>query len=168
MIENSGYSFSSVQVNFPEEESKKIIEWSKKNIKESDLVVNDRAKGRETEVHVTVLYGLHTTNLNTLKLILEKFKPFEIKVGKISKFKSDEYDVLKFEISDGVLRKMNKALKELDHTSNFNVYQAHCTLAYVRKGCCDHLLGKTPFDYTIKVDKVTFSPSKGKKVKVSL
>ncbi len=145
----------------------KVLSWSKKHIQEKDLYVPEG--GRDTETHVTALYGLHTTSSDDAKPIIEKFKPFDVTLGKISKFTTEKYDVIKIEVESSELRKMNAALKKLPYTSKYPKYVAHCTIAYVKPGSCDKLLGSKDFDGNkVKVDKVTFSASSGKKTSLKI
>lgn len=64
----------------------------------------DGSKGRETEMHITVKYGLHTKNPDDVADCVKSSKPIEVTLGKISKFDSDKYyDVLKIDIRSNQL-----------------------------------------------------------------
>lgn len=166
--EGNGYKYSCAMFVFPEIDSKKILSWSHKHIPE-DVLCTDGEKGWEDEIHVTILYGLHTNEADDLKDILSKFKSSTITLGEVSKFEAEDYDVLKISVDGVTLRRMNKALKELPYTSKFDSYRPHCTLAYVKKGSCDDLLGNKYFDgWKIQMDSVTFSPSEGEKATLPL
>jgi hypothetical protein len=163
------YKYSSVYIVLPSEYSQKIMDWSKKNIPDEVLVENDNANGRETESHVTVLYGLHSNCPDEAKLILQSFKSFPIEFGNISKFETDTHDVIKIEVLSNELRLLNILLKSLDHTSTFPTYNPHCTIAYVKKGSCDHLLGNFYFDdLVINVNQVIYSVKGGAKTPIDL
>lgn len=165
LIESSTHKFSCVMANLNNENL--FINWSKKNIKKEDLCVEEG--GIETEPHVTVLYGLHTNDYKEVEKLLKKVKSFEITLGKVSKFESQNYDVLKIEIKSESLFKINKLLKKLDFTSNFNTYVPHCTLSYVKKNSCDKLLRNKYFEgKKFKIKELVFSPSKGDKTKITL
>ena len=162
------YSFSSTQIDFDDNDRKKILSWSRKNIPHSKLVFNDHAEGRETNTHVTVLYGLHTITPEPVQKVVKKIKPFHIKLGKISKFEGVDYDVIKVDVVSSDLFKANKELAKLPHTSKYK-YSPHCTIAYVKKGSCDHLLGQEMFKgLVIPVKEITFSSKKGNKTKIKL
>lgn len=164
IAEQATYKHSCVMFVLPE--SQKIMQWSKKNIPNDVL---EGEKGRENEIHVTVLYGLHTSDSNDVKDIVKKFKPASIQFGEISKFEADKYDVIKIDVEGDILHEMNKALKKLPFTSTHPTYKPHCTLAYVEKGSCDHLLGKRNFDdQEFSLDSVVFSPVEGEKVNLRL
>mgnify|MGYP001562947279 CR=1 FL=1 len=163
------HSFSSTQIDFDANDSKKILSWSYRNIPQGKLVHNDNAEGRETNIHVTVLYGLHATTPETIKKAATKIKPFHIKLGKISKFEAAGYDVIKIEIISSDLMKANKIMAKLSHTNKYKDYSPHCTIAYVKKGSCDHLLGKEVFKgLTIPVKSITFSSKTRVKTKLPL
>lgn len=165
---DADYSYSCVLFIFPSEEAKSILDWSKENVPDSVLFEDDD-KGREDEIHVTVLYGLHTNEVGPVQEILSNCKSFEIELGNLSKFESDKYDVLKIDISGNALNSCNKSLRELDYTSNYDEYNPHCTIAYVQKGSCDDLIGNEEFSgRKITVNKVVFSPAEGDRTTISL
>jgi hypothetical protein len=149
------YGYSAVFINVP---SERILEWSTKNIPEDILVNNDNANGRETEIHVTALYGLHSPYSDSIKEIISDIKPFVLDFGMVSKFETTTHDVIKIEVMSNELRKLNKLLKTLPHTSKFDEYNPHCTLAYVKKGSCDHLLENFYFDdLEVPVNSLVYS-----------
>jgi|LakMenE01Jun11ns_1017448.scaffolds.fasta_scaffold9891577_3 2'-5' RNA ligase len=162
------YSFSCVMFDLKDKDASKVLSWSKKHIPD-DVLFTDGEKGREDEIHITLLYGLHTSKPDDVEKIVSNFKPEEISFGEISKFESEEYDVLKISVEGKILHKINKALKDLPHTSSYPIYKPHCTLAYVKKGSCDHLLGKKYFeDWSVILDSVIFSSSDGDKTEIDL
>lgn len=166
IILNESYSYSCVMatINY-----NKILSWAKENISENDLYYKENKSGYELDPHVTILYGLHTNEFSDVETILKKEKEFEIKLGKISKFENEDYDVLKIEVESDKLRKLNDKLKDLKYTSTYNGYKPHCTLAYVKKGKCENLVGnKEFFGKKIKIKEIVFSPSKGDTIKMKL
>lgn len=166
VVLNESYTYSCVMATV---EYDKILSWAKKNISKDDLYYKENKSGYETEPHVTVLYGLHTTELDEIKEIIKNEKEFEIKLGKISKFENDDYDVVKIEVESDKLRKLNDRLKSLKYTSTYNGYKPHCTLAYVKKGKCQELVGnKEFFGKKIKIKELVFSPSTGESKKIEL
>lgn len=163
------HSFSSTQIDFDANDSKKVLAWSRRNISDSKLVYNDNADGRETNIHVTVLYGLHTSTPESVEKAVSKIKPFHIKLGKISKFEGLDYDVIKIEVIGSDLNKANKVIANLPYTNKYKTYSPHCTIAYVKKGSCDHLLGKEAFKgLTIPVKAITFRSKTRTKTKLPL
>lgn len=161
------YSYSCVMFMFPSEDAKAVLDWSKQHIPD-DAIFEGDDMGREDEIHVTVLYGLHTNEPKPVKDIVSKWSPFEISLGEISKFESGDYDVLKIGISGDELHAANKSLRELEYTSNYDEYKPHCTVAYVKKGSCDDLLGNKDFSgKKISVKNVVFSPAEGERASMS-
>lgn len=168
LINENKHEYSCVLANLKSIKNS-ILDWSKKFVKDSMLYVGEKNTGRETKTHVTVLYGLHTCNFDEVKSIIEKFKPFEITFKTITKFESEKYDVLKIDIESKDLIKMNQALKKLPYTSNHPKYHAHCTIAYVKKGSCDHLINSEPFvGESVTIKEITFSSSDGQKTNINL
>ena len=67
---SKGYDYSSTQIELPKKISDRIIKWGKKEIIDNNLFIDsDGTKGREDDIHVTVKYGLHTTNVEEVKNI---------------------------------------------------------------------------------------------------
>lgn len=132
--QNATYKYSSTQVNLPEPLATKIMNWGKK-IPNSELSFDtDGTGGREDEIHVTVLYGLHASEPDEVKEVLEKMNTFPITLGKTSVFtNSDKFDVVKISVESPGLIAANKKLSELPHTSKWD-YVPHITVAYLKKG----------------------------------
>lgn len=167
-LEEEAHKFSCVIFFLPAKDAQYVIDWSKENIDDS-MLFTDEEKGRENEVHITVFYGLHTNSSEDVLPIVKQFESAKVRFGSISKFESENCDVLKIDVDGSILRDMNKSLKELDFTSDFPTYRPHCTLAYVKKGSCDHLLKDTYFSgWETTVKEVVFSPAEGEKVKLPL
>lgn len=165
ICESEEHSYSCVLANFPNANS--FISWSKKNIKKENLYTPE--DGIETEPHVTCLYGLHTNNPVEISLSTKQVKQFSVTLGKISKFSNEKFDVIKIEVNGKELHNLNKILRKLPYTSNFDKYIAHCTLAYVKKGSCDDLIGDKYFKgKTIKIKELVFSSANGEKTTISL
>jgi 2'-5' RNA ligase len=163
--EDKSHSYSCVMANFPNPFN--FIHWSEKNIKQANRYMPEG--GIDKTPHVTILYGLHTIDHKEVSEIVENVKPFEVSLGKISKFESEKYDVLKIEVKGSELSRLNQMLKKLPYTSKYKEYIPHCTLAYVEKNSCNHLLNNRQFDgKIIKVKQLVFSPSNGEKTKINL
>ncbi len=161
------YSYGCVMLylNLNDKECKSIQEI----IDEDDLYLgtkDDPGYGREDEPHVTLLYGLHN-DVEDVKVesIIEKIKPLEVLLSKVDIFENERYDVLKFTISDEYLTEINSLLKELPHTTDYPKYNAHCTIAYLKKGKGPTYVKKfkDKFNLKVKGDKVVYSKSDGYK-----
>ena len=91
--------------------------------------------GLESEPHVTLLYGLHSNEINdeeVMKVCETDYPP--ISLHNVSLFENDDFDVLKFDATSGVLTEVNRKLTKLPHTTNFPDYHAHATIAYLKPG----------------------------------
>lgn len=158
------YDYSSTQFNLPLDVANKIIKWGKENIPEKILYIDPEKKtsyGRETEIHVTVLYGITSDSSLRTRALLKNQKSFEIKLGKISIFDtSDLFDVVKIEVMSPELHKLNqKFCNGLAYENKYSKYIPHVTIAYVKHGEGKKYNGLTPFQgIKINVDNVLFSP----------
>lgn len=108
-------------------------------IKDEDIFYNERGKyppgGRVKDPHVTVLFGLHSDiEDEDVENIIKTFKCPSVKLENISVFENDDYDVVKFDIDNTDLKKMNQQLKSLPYTSDYDQYHPHVTIAYVKPG----------------------------------
>jgi len=91
--------------------------------------------GLETEPHVTLLYGLHSDEIDDDKVLDVSSKGImSIGLGNVSLFENEKYDVLKFDVEAPFLYDINKELSKLPHTTDFPDYHPHCTIAYLKSG----------------------------------
>ncbi len=128
------HEFSSLQINLPEVMADKIMRWGRLNISNEDLYDNDNLHGREDEIHVTLLYGIHSPSCSSFKDIINDYPPFITELGKLSIFTTnDNFDVVKIEASGPSLFYLNSFLKnKIANTQNYE-YSPHVTIAYVKK-----------------------------------
>jgi len=165
------YDYSSVQFDLPKTLADKVLSWGKKRIHVTDLYAEEDKYGRENEIHVTVKYGLHTNDMRKVKKIVNGFGSFAISLGSISRFvpTDKDYDVVKVEVDSDELSKLHLLLGNLTNSDEHSVYRAHCTVAYVKRGCCTNLSGNTDLKgETARVSKLTFSPHTGTKCEIKL
>jgi 2'-5' RNA ligase len=113
---------------------------------------NNDGFGRENEPHVTILYGIHADvpDEDVEKLIKEIKEP-KIELKKVSTFKNEKFDVLKFDVESEDLQKLNKKFKTLPHTSTYPDYHPHVTIAYMNKGVSDQYIKALNDNEPIKV-----------------
>lgn len=128
----------------------------------------DDSMGKEKWPHITLLYGLEDGNEEAAKEILQKYEgKIKAKLGKVTKFNTDDFDVIKIEVTGDILNQINSELKELSHKNNFPDYKAHITLAYVKTGEGEDLLEYDGFDgLEIDVDKVIYSDNNKKHTRI--
>lgn len=170
------YEFSSTQFNLPENLSQEIKTWSLKELPENDLYQME-GYGRETEFHVTILYGLHDDTPTKLKRLIyklrenEEIRPFSCTLGKMSVFNSKpDFDVLKLEVESPELHRLNRILSNsLEFSNDYPTYQPHVTIAYVKKDKGNKFKLNSAFNgKKFLVDKILFSDKNRKKISVPL
>jgi len=147
--------------------SKKVQDWGKKNIPKEELT-ND---GRETETHITLMYGICTDNGELVKQIFAEEGKIEASFGNVSFFSKDsDHDVVIIKIISKDLERLHKKIKEeLNIETTFNDYKPHCTVAYVKNGEGRKYAGDTYFKGTKLIfDKVIFDDSKDKRTEIKL
>jgi hypothetical protein len=153
------FSWSCLMIDFPAKISGKVFKWADKNIKEEDLYIDEDGYGKENHIHTTIAYGIDPKT--TIEEIKDKLKPIYVTLGKITKFDNDEnYDVIKIDVSGKELHKLHHEIeKEIGLPGNtFKDYKPHLTIAYVKKGACDDLIGDDTFyGEKILLDQFDFS-----------
>jgi tRNA nucleotidyltransferase/poly(A) polymerase/2'-5' RNA ligase len=143
--------------------------WNKYTslINKNDLYEKNNEFGVEDEPHVTLLYGFkdNVTNKQVFDLYKEKFqlKPIEIEFNEISIFENDDFDVVKFDIKNDELSKINKELRKLPNKLTYPTYHPHMTIAYVKKGLGEKYVKKLNTNLKMIGNKLVFSTKKEKK-----
>jgi 2'-5' RNA ligase len=98
-------------------------------------VYSENGYGRETAIHITLLYGLHSDVPDEqIEDAISKMSSPEVTLKKITTFNNKEYDVVKFDVEGDELYKMNEMLKEFPYTSDFPDFSPHSTICYVKSG----------------------------------
>jgi len=159
-----------IAVRLPQKPSKKIQQWGKDNIPDS-ILFKEEGKGRESDTHITVIYGICDNSKESIEEIVKNYKSIKIKLGKVTYFKkSPDFDVVKIEIISEDLRRLHEDIKrKLDVTESFDKYQPHCTIAYVEKGEAAQFGGDSFVEGTeISFDKLVFINDKDKEFEIKL
>ena len=169
LLEGEGdvHDYGCVMLYFDIEKS--IWETFQDMIDDEDVYTEkgDLSYGRETEPHVTVLYGLHADiNDSTIKELIDEMEAPELKLRKISIFENDKFDVVKFDIigdSKKKLSKMNVKFAKLPHTTDYPDYHPHSTIAYVKSGTGKKYVKTLTGDKIISVEpkQVVYSKADG-------
>lgn len=93
--------------------------------------------GKETEPHVTILFGFEPEEhvLEKIKSELPIHGPISIPLTKLSFFENAEFDVLKFDVDPKELVKLNEwCRKNFKYKNDHPEYHPHVTLCYLNKG----------------------------------
>ena len=118
-------------------------------------------KGRADDFHITVLYGLHQNDPAAVKAVLANVGPITVKLGKVSTFPPNddhEFEVIKVDVISEELQRLHAALKKLPNSNQYPKYQPHITLAYVRPGLSESVVGDTAVEGTeLQFDTAVFS-----------
>ena len=153
MIMEDGKSYhekSCTMFVLADKQAAEIVTWSQR-IDTKDIYDNSLHEyGRESEPHVTILYGINDDKTEPIRQALLKAGwsvPIVIEFGPIDKFSlSDKpYDVLKIPVISADIHKLHELIKLCtDNTVSFPDYHPHLTLAYVKKGAGDKYFGMEP------------------------
>lgn len=171
---NVKYDFSSVHVNLPTTLTEQIIDWGKNQIRDDDVFVSekDSTLGRENEIHITVLYGLHSVSANQSVKLLEGTGSVKATLGKIGIFVKPKkpFDVLMIEVnSEDLIRLNEKLVKNVRHTNKYGAYKPHVTIAYLKKGkAWKHVGNRFWCDTQFNCCDVVFSSKNGTKHRFNL
>ncbi len=144
------YKYSSTQINVPAPLADFVIKWGRKYVPEDALYYDPEGGcGRETEPHITVLYGL--TEAEPTKELLDlvrQTRPFTVRLGPVSLFtEHKDYDVVKFGVASDDLHVLSDAIRAACPNENkYPDYQPHCTVAYCKKDTAKDLAGVYPFE----------------------
>ncbi len=154
MAETYNYDYSTVQYNLSPVMADLVLELGAK-IPDEDIYTKegDRSYGREDEPHITIKYGLDVDDPDEIRNTLRDAKDAMgcLDPAGTSLFQGEEYDVVKFDvIATPQLEEMHKMLSELPNKDEHQNYQAHITVAYVKKGEGKKYVGLQP---TQRADK---------------
>jgi hypothetical protein len=125
----------------------KVEALGKMLVKDDDLYIDseDPSYGRPQAIHTTVLFGIRQTNVvKRIQTVLRKFSPREFTVTGISSFgTAPDYDVLKLDLDGSDLYQLHDLLaQEFPDYYETHEFHPHMTLAYVKKGVADRVLGQ--------------------------
>jgi 2'-5' RNA ligase len=132
-------------------------------------------QGRQDEIHITVKYGMHTSDSDEVAEKISGWPPFYVTLGKVSVFHGDnDYVVLKLSAQSRDLVALNRYVSRVfDVTDTYPDYKPHITIAYLTKNY------KNPYYYRdfytdefagqrVKVTELEFSPAEGPKIIIPL
>lgn len=152
------HQFASTQLQLPPDIAERLLTFAA-SIPDKDLAED----GREDDPHVTVKYGLHDPDPESVRRALRGVKPIPIMFGKTSVFGADDHDVLYVVVESPYLVALNKRLtKALPVTDTHPKYVPHVTIAYLKPSLGQKYAGDDRFeDLTATIDAVRFSTPDG-------
>ena len=173
-MNRKAYSYSCLMAKIPKSLADKIRGFGASI--PDDCIYQDKTgeRGRQDEIHITVKYGIHTTDVVEVLDLVEKTKPLKVKLGKTSIFWVNDSIVLKISVQSQDLMVLNtKICRKLDCTDTYPDYKPHVTVAYLKKD------EKNPYWFQkyltndfegmeVELDELVFSTSNGQKYKVKL
>lgn len=135
-------------------------------INEGDLA----EKGRETDPHITVLYGMGDGSLEQVKAVVKKFPPITCTLGRTKIFPdAGNGEVVYLEVKSDDLVKLNNHLSVIPHVRSHAEYKPHITLGYVKPGKGKEYDGAPLVEGdTLTIRTLTFSGSEGSEVEIEL
>lgn len=139
-------------------------------IKDEDLYEpeDDPTYGRETEPHVTVLFGLHNDIPDSDiegKIADIQNNPPKIDFKGVSAFSNPVFDVLKFDVESEDMHQLNKEFTKFPHTTSYPDYHPHCTIAYLKPRMAQKYIKKVNnlADIAMEISHVVYSKADGTK-----
>lgn len=167
------HKYGSSQINAPEPVARKIRSMSEAI--PDDALAGD---GRETDPHVTVLYGLEKPeDVQKIRDLAAKVEPFYVTLGETSLFPPSEYSdgaaVLKVDVESLALRALHQAINDAadipTKPQSFENYAPHMTIAYVKPERAQEFVGlKNAKGQQIRVEKFVVTDRDGKQTEIVL
>lgn len=141
-VEADLHKYCCVLCCLPTALSKEILQWGKDNIAEEDIYTDpdDPTLGREDKPHITLKYGLHNADLQSVTELLEGEEPIKATLCGVTTFSAEEtgepYEVVKVDVESSDLQRLHKEMANniADNVETHDSYKPHITLAYVKKG----------------------------------
>jgi len=132
----------------------------------------DGSHGLEDEPHVTLLYGLHSQEIedSDVESTLKDFDVDDIKFHNVSLFENEKFDVLKFDAIGETLHSINKELTDnYPFTTDYPDYHPHATIGYLKPG-----MGKKyvelfqDTEYSMTPEKYVYSKPDGEQIEIPI
>lgn len=147
LLQERVYGKSCLMVKVPGELADAVQTWAKASIPEERLYHSEKEDGFEDDPHITCIWGLLEPDVSDeLRAIVERTRVFPVKLGKVSLFENEDFDVVKLEVESPWLHQLHQRIKsEVPNRQTHPVYNPHVTLAYAKKGSCADLVGHEVF-----------------------
>ena len=152
----------------------KIDNWEEfhlDGIDDDDLYLKsgDDSYGKETQPHITILYGIHEEEVDPQRMgdMMEHYMERAIlPITEIDIFENEDYDVVKYNIEvTPQLQRYHDLFMKLPNTQTFDKFQPHMTIAYVKPGLGKKYKSTLRDPFKVIFDKAVYSwhPNKDKK-----
>lgn len=146
-----------------------FLNFTHKFIKQEDVYDDGENKGISADTpHITILWGGLLKNaekdLATIRRLVKQINPVKVTLGKIDKFRKDNYDVLKINVIPNLQLKSLHALikNNIENEYEYEGYKPHITLSFVNPGACEELVGDDTFEgIEFTIDHLDFSMGDG-------
>ena len=165
--ETHDYSNTQVQIEGPAADTVRALSNA---VKDEDLTGDGRQDPED--LHVTVKYGLHTTDPEAIRSIVEATPPVSVRIGETTTFPDrGDGEVLKIDvISEDLAALRSEITKAQPATDDFaDEYHPHITLAYVKPGTAAQYTGENPLTgQDIEIEALTFSGKDGVRTTIPL
>jgi len=162
------YSYGCVMAPLPEGAAARIREIAAAIPDEDIYESEDGEHGREDDVHVTVKYGLHTSDHEEVRKALQGFGPVRATLRRLTAFHAPDFVVLKVSVESEDLIRLNRLVCDsFEFTDSHPEYRPHATVAYLRHRPADPYWYKAAFagpglDMDVVIDELEFSDAGGR------
>lgn len=143
-----------------------ILDHLQNEVDKEDLYSKE-GFGLEDEPHCTLLYGFlpECDPKEIMDMLKDQEYPDEVELHNVSLFENEEYDVLKFDIDNKILRDINEVLRtEFPYENDYDEFHAHATVGYLKSGTGEKYVEKFKNEKILaKPEKIVYSdPDKTK------
>ena len=158
------YDYGCMMIYYDNPNWQKVLDM----VDDDDLYDDDTNQfGKEYEPHITVLYGLHSNEIDddeVFSQIIDR-EPPQLNMSNITLFNNPKYDVVKFDVEGDGLHDMNKILRDnFPYTNDYPEYHPHSTIAYVKPGMGEKYVQKLSKPFVLRPNKLVYSKPDGSKI----
>jgi len=170
----TGYSYSCLLARLPEPLASKVRGYGLSIPDERIYDDEDGELGREDKPHVTVKFGLHTTDPQEVISKLQGQPSFRVTLGPMSVFYNEDCIVLKIGVEGRGIHELNRYISDVfECTDTYPEYRPHCTVAYLKKDAADpywfnDYLSDQFAGIGVQFNALEFSVPSGQKYKIPL
>lgn len=146
-----------------------LLNFGNKLVREEDLYIVGDEFGRETETHVTILYGfVPDLDKSQVVAIIRNVKPFTLTLTGVDTFKNEKegFDVVKFSIESPILRQLNAEAQKFPNQNDYPDYKPHMTIAYVKPNTFKET--RSGLKIEVPIRQICYSSSQHQKLYVNL